>query len=137
MIRRIAVAACLGLSGPALADDAALAAMQDYLMFAAEAEGIIAPQQIDRAVFEAALFVDTRSAAEFAQSTIPGAVHIGWREVLERLDEIPQDRMTIVFCATGILSAQATFALRVAGRRNVVVLQSGFPGWQDSAAYRP
>ncbi len=45
--------------------------------------------------------------------------------------------MTILFCNTGSLSAQATFALRVAGRSNVVVMQTGFTGWQSDAAFKP
>jgi rhodanese-related sulfurtransferase len=53
------------------------------------------------------------------------------------MDEIPTDRKVIVFCNTGSLSAQAAFALRVAGFDNVVVMQSGFLGWLANAAYRP
>ena len=45
--------------------------------------------------------------------------------------------MTILFCNTGSLSAQAAFALRVAGRENVLLLQTGFIGWQADAAYKP
>jgi rhodanese-related sulfurtransferase len=45
--------------------------------------------------------------------------------------------MTILFCNTGSLSAQATFALRVAGRTNVLVMQSGFTGWQLDTAWKP
>lgn len=122
---------------PALADDAAIETMQEYLMFQDYESGIILPQQINQTVFEAALFVDSRDAGQFAEATIPGAVNIEWREVLDRIDEIPEDRMTILFCNTGSLSAQATFALRVAGRTNVVVMQSGFTGWQQDAAYKP
>lgn len=136
MIKAVFVALALALSGPALADDA-LDAMSEYLMFQEYESGIITPPQIDQTVFEAALFVDTRNAEQFEAGTIPGAVHIEWREVLDRIDEIPEDRMTILFCNTGSLSAQATFALRVAGRTNVVVLQSGIQGWQQTAAYRP
>ncbi|WP_306044666.1 rhodanese-like domain-containing protein [Nioella sp. MMSF_3534] len=139
-IRPLRLALCLALiSGtPALAQqDAAIEAMQDYLMFAEETAGIILPQQIDQTVFDNALFVDTRSAAQHAEATIPGAVHIEWREVLDRIDEIPETRMTILFCNTGARSSQATFALRVAGRTNVVVLQSGFEGWLQDAAYHP
>ncbi|MBD3763253.1 MAG: rhodanese-like domain-containing protein [Rhodobacterales bacterium] len=128
----------LGLqAAPAAAQEAAIEAMQDYLMFQDYESGIILPRQIDRTVFDAALFVDTRSADQFAAGTIPGAINIEWRQVLDRLDEIPEDRMTILFCNTGSLSAQATFALRVAGRSNVVVLQSGFAGWQQDAAWKP
>jgi len=126
------------LAGPAArAQDAAIEAMQDYLMFQDYTSGIILPQQIDRSVFEAALFVDTRDADQFAAGTIPGAINIEWREVLERIDEIPQSQMTILFCNTGSLSAQAMFALRVAGKANVVVLQSGLTGWQREAAFKP
>ncbi|SHM65791.1 Rhodanese-related sulfurtransferase [Roseovarius litoreus] len=124
-------------TAPTLAQDAAIDAMQEYMMFSEYEAGIILPQQLDQTVFEAALFVDTRDAGQFEEGTIPGAVNIEWREVLDRIDQIPEDRMTILFCNTGSLSAQAAFALRVAGRSNVVVLQSGFTGWQQDAAYRP
>jgi rhodanese-related sulfurtransferase len=131
-------AVCLALAAtPVVADEAAIEAMQEYLMFQDYESGIILPQQIDRTVFETALFVDTRDAGQFEEATIPGAVNIEWREVLDRIDEIPEGRMTILFCNTGSLSAQATFALRVAGRTNVVVMQSGFTGWQQDAPYKP
>lgn len=134
--------ACLALAllitaPQARAQDAAVEAMQEYLMFSEYEAGIILPHQIDKTVFDTALFIDTRDEEQFADATIPGAKHIEWREVLDRLDEIPEDRMTILFCNTGSLSAQATFALRVAGRSNVVVMQSGFHGWQKDAAYKP
>lgn len=122
---------------PASAQDAAIDAMQEYMMFSEYEAGIILPQQIDSDVFETALFVDTRDAGQFEEGTIPGAVNIEWREVLDRIDDIPEDRMTILFCNTGSLSAQAAFALRVAGRSNVVVLQNGFTGWQQDAAWKP
>lgn len=124
-------------AAPVMAQDAAIDAMQEYMMFSEYESGIILPQQIDQTVFETALFVDTRDAGQFDEGTIPGAVNIEWREVLDRIDEIPEDRMTILFCNTGSLSAQAAFALRVAGRSNVVVMQTGFTGWQQDAAWKP
>jgi len=111
--------------------------MQEYLMFSEYEAGIILPQQIDEEVFKSVLFVDTRDAEQYATATIPGAVNIEWREVLDRIDEIPTDTKTILFCNTGSLSSQASFALRVAGRGNVVVLQTGFTGWRQDAAYKP
>ncbi|WP_197919123.1 rhodanese-like domain-containing protein [Thiosulfatihalobacter marinus] len=122
---------------PALAQENGIEAMQEYMMFSDYETGISLPRQIDQTVFETALFVDTRDAGQFEEGTIPGSVNIEWREVLDRIDEIPEDRMTILFCNTGSLSAQATFALRVAGRSNVVVMQTGFTGWQQDAAYKP
>ncbi len=133
-----AVTVALGLhAAPALAQDAAIDAMQEYMMFSEYEAGIILPQQIDQTVFETALLVDTRDAGQFEEGTISGAVNIEWREALDRIDEIPEDRMTILFCNTGSPSAQAAVALRVAGHSNVVVMQTGFTGWQQDAAYRP
>ena len=120
-----------------LANDAVVEAMGEYLMFQDYQSGIIMPQQIDQSIFERVVFIDTRSEEEFRAATIPGARHIEWREVIERIDDIPEDQKTILFCNTGALSAQAVFALRVAGRENVLVLQGGFSGWQQNAAYQP
>ena len=129
----------LGLlsSMSAKANEAVIEAMGEYLMFQEYESGIILPQQIDRSVFEAVTWIDTRDSEQFDKQTIPGAIHIEWRQVIERLDEVPTDRKVIVFCNTGSLSAQAAFALRVAGFDNVVVIQSGFLGWLKNAAYRP
>jgi len=129
----------LGLlsSMSAKANEAVIEAMGEYLMFQEYESGIILPQQIDRSVFEAVTWIDTRDNEQFDKQTIPGAIHIEWRQVIERMDEIPTDRKVIVFCNTGSLSAQAAFALRVAGFDNVVVMQSGFLGWLDNAAFRP
>ncbi len=119
------------------ANEAVIEAMGEYLMFQEYESGIILPQQIDQSVFEAVTWIDTRDSEQFDKQTIPGAIHIEWRQVIERMDEIPTDRKVIVFCNTGSLSAQAAFALRVAGFDNVVVMQSGFLGWLENAAYRP
>jgi len=134
----LATTVAIGLqAAPVLAQDAAVEAMQEYMMFSEYEAGIILPQQLDQTVFETALFIDTRDAGQFEEGTISGAVNIEWREVLDRIDEIPESRMTILFCNTGTLSSQAAFALRVAGRSNVVVMQTGFTGWQRDAAWKP
>ena len=125
------------LAAPAYSSEEAIEAMSDYMAFQEYESGIMVPAQIDKMVFEASTFIDTRDAEQYDTATIPGAVNIEWRQVLERIDEIPQEGKVILFCNTGSLSAQATFALRVAGRENVVVLQSGFIGWQRDAAYKP
>ena len=51
--------------------------------------------------------------------------------------EIPKGKKVVLFCNTGSLSAQAAFALRVAGRENVSLLQTGFLGWKLDAAHKP
>jgi len=125
------------LAVSARAQEPAVEAMQEYMEFSNYEAGIIMPQQITKDIFDSVVFVDTRDAAQFEEATIPGAVNIEWREALGRIDEIPADKKVILFCNTGTLSAQATFALRVAGRENVLMLQTGFLGWQENAAYKP
>ncbi|WP_168797687.1 rhodanese-like domain-containing protein [Aliishimia ponticola] len=137
MILRAALIA-LGLSTPVAAEEAdLLGTMQDYADFAPYEARIILPQQLTQDIFDAVTFIDTRSEAQVAQGTIPGAHHMEWRTLFARVDELPQDRKVILFCNTGALSAQAGFGLRVAGMDNVLILQGGYHGWLQDAAYRP
>jgi rhodanese-related sulfurtransferase len=118
-------------------DNPAIEAMQEYMDFANYEAGIIVPEQLSQEVFESILFIDTRDEGQYKAGTIPGAVNIEWRQVLARRDEIPADRKVVLFCNTGSLSAQAAFALRVAGLDNVLVLQTGLSGWAENAPYMP
>ena len=119
------------------ADETVIEAVSDYLMFQEYQSGIILPQQIDEAIFHDVLFVDVRDEASFRDATIPGALHIEWREIMERRDEIADAPKVVLFCNTGALSAQATFAMRLVGYDHVVVLQGGFDSWQKNAGYYP
>ncbi len=137
-LRGLAVAVVAGMAAfPATADETLREAITDYMDFATYDSGIITPEQLDQGTFDAATFVDTRDAAQFAAAHISGAVNIDWREVPARLDELPANGLVILYCNTGSLSAQAAFAARLLGRDNVLVLQTGFDGWQANAAYRP
>lgn len=139
VLRSALLAAGCALPIPALAEGADLLAeaIVEYMDFATYESGIILPQQIDQSLFASAMFVDTRDAEQFEASHIPGSINIDWRAVPGRLDELPETGMVILYCNTGSLSAQATFAARVMGRENVVVLQSGFRGWLKDAAWKP
>ena len=111
--------------------------MIDYIEFEPYDSGIILPEQLTEDIWADITFVDTRSLEQFEAGTIPGALHIEWREVPARLDELPETGKVVLFCNTGSLSAQAGFATRLLGRDNVTILQSGYLGWQDTAAYQP
>lgn len=128
--------ALLTLAG-AVAADPVQEAMQDYAEFAPYDAGIILPAQVTQDIFDDVMFIDTRSAEEFGTATIPSAVNIEWREIFGRINEVPSDQRVILFCNTGALSAQAAFGLRVLGRENVLVLQTGYHGWLENAAHKP
>lgn len=133
-----ALLVALLLATPAVADESAVAeAIQGYMDFATEAEGIILPQQLTKDVFDKVFFVDVRGAEAFEAGTIAGAINIDWRQVPARLDEIPDSGTVVLFCNTGVRSSQAVFAARVMGRTNVLVMQSGYEGWLRDGAYHP
>ncbi len=134
ILTALCAATCIGTA--ALAEDLAQAVI-GYVEFEPYDSGIILPEQLTADIWDQITLVDTRSAEQFAEGTIPGAMHIEWREVAGRLDELPQTGKVVLFCNTGTLSAQAVFAARLLGRDNVVVLQTGLSGWRENGAYQP
>ena len=80
--------------------------------------------------------IDTRDADQYKTDHIPGAINIEWRQVLGRRAELPGDRMVLVYCNAGTLSAQAGLALRIAGMDNVRILQGGFTEWKAKGGFK-
>ena len=58
-----------------------------------------------------------------------------WRQVLAKRNSIPKNKPVLIYCNTGTLSAQAGFALRVAGWDNVKILQGGMQEWQAKGGF--
>lgn len=104
--------------------------MAAYLEFVDYGGGTIFAQQIPREEYAKMFIIDARDKAQYAQERIPGAVHIEWRQVLAQSSKIPKDKPVLIYCNTGSLSAQAGFALRVAGWANLRILQGGFSEWK-------
>ncbi|HWT14438.1 MAG TPA: rhodanese-like domain-containing protein [Patescibacteria group bacterium] len=127
----ILIALLGGVAGTgARADEAAVEEMAAYFDFVDYGGGVIFADQIGAGDLEKFLVIDTRDAGQFAQDHLPGAIHIEWRQLLSRRAEIPKDKPVLVYCNTGSLSAQAGFAMRVAGWENVLILQGGLAAWR-------
>ena len=122
----------VAVTGNAWADTKAVAVdeMNGYLEFVDYAGATIFPEQIPRSEYEKMLIIDAREASQFNKEHIPGAVNIEWRTVLAASSKIPRDKSVLIYCNTGTLSAQAGFALRVAGWENVKILQGGLIEWK-------
>lgn len=110
-------------------------ALSAYLDFTEYGSSLIWPKQIPKEDWKKVFIVDARDAAQFAKAHIPGAVNIEWRQAVARRAELPKDRMVVMYCNTGSLSAQAVFALRLLGYDNVKVLQDGFEGWKAKGGF--
>jgi rhodanese-related sulfurtransferase len=109
---------------------AAVDAMEAYLDFVDYGGATIFPEQIPKDDWKKFFVIDARDKDQFTKEHIPGAVNIEWRRTLAERNRIPKDRPVLVYCNTGSLSAQAGFALRIAGYENVRILQGGFSEWK-------
>lgn len=130
-------AALLSGAVPAQAKEVPVAeAIEEYMDFTEYGSSLIWPEQIPEAEWKKILVIDARSADQYARERIPGAVNIDWRKIPGRRGEIPKDRMVVIYCNTGSLSAQSVFAMRVLGWDNVKVLQDGFEGWKKKGGFK-
>jgi molybdopterin/thiamine biosynthesis adenylyltransferase/rhodanese-related sulfurtransferase len=75
--------------------------------------------------------VDVREPAEYEIVKIPGSTLIPKHEILsgEALSRLPQDRKNVLYCKTGIRSAEALAALKSAGFKDAVHVQGGVVAW--------
>ena len=66
-----------------------------------------------------AIFVDVRSAGEFANANAPGTINIPLNELGSRFIEIPKSSPVVLCCASGTRSGMAKLLLRGKGYRKV------------------
>jgi rhodanese-related sulfurtransferase len=67
-----------------------------------------------------ALFVDVRSAEEFASGNAPGTINIPLQQLGSRLGEIPKSSPVVLCCASGTRSGMAKMLLKKNGYQNVL-----------------
>ncbi|MCU0925614.1 MAG: rhodanese-like domain-containing protein [Hydrogenophaga sp.] len=130
-------AATLLLAPAAHADNKTIAIdeMEAYLEFVDYGGGVIFAEQIPADEWKKMIVIDARDAGQFAKGHIPGAINMDWRQVLAKRNTIPKDKPVLIYCNTGSLSAQAGFALRVAGWDNLRILQGGMEEWKAKGGF--
>ena len=113
-----------------------LSAIEEYMDFTEYSSSLIWPEQIPEGEWKKLFVIDARDNNQYAKEHIPGAVNIEWRQIVRRRSEIPSDKMVVIYCNSGSLSAQAVFALRLLGMENVKVLQDGIEGWKKKGGFK-
>ncbi|HTR69470.1 MAG TPA: adenylyltransferase/sulfurtransferase MoeZ [Mycobacteriales bacterium] len=73
--------------------------------------------------------VDVREPAEWEIIAIPGAVLIPKGDLPGKLAELPQDRPVVLYCKSGIRSAESLAVLKSAGFANAKHVQGGVTAW--------
>jgi len=79
---------------------------------------------------ESATVVDVRERDEFANARVPWAVNLPLSELLDHIDEIPDEGPVYVMCLVGGRSAKACQYLERIGKPVVNVL-GGIQEWQS------
>jgi sulfur-carrier protein adenylyltransferase/sulfurtransferase len=79
------------------------------------------------------VLVDVREPAEFEIVQVPGATLIPKGEILSgaALSQLPQDKEIVLYCKSGVRSAEALAALKQAGLTNSVHVQGGVLAWAN------
>jgi sulfur-carrier protein adenylyltransferase/sulfurtransferase len=75
--------------------------------------------------------IDVREPAEWEIVRIPGARLVPKGDILsgQALADLPQDRQIVLYCKTGIRSAEALAAIKAAGFKDAVHVQGGVTSW--------
>jgi len=83
---------------------------------------------------ERPVLVDVRTPREWEESRIDGAVNLPLSQLSGRLDEVPEGRPLVVYCAGGYRSAIAASVMQREGVDGVSTLVGGIAAWDAAAS---
>jgi len=78
------------------------------------------------------VILDVRTASEYEDGHIEGAVNIPVQELSSRLDELSNEDELLVYCRTGNRSAQAVDILQDVGFTKIYHMDAGITGWIEA-----
>jgi hydroxyacylglutathione hydrolase len=78
------------------------------------------------------MLLDVRTAEEYAEGHIKGALLIPVQELQQRISEVPQDKQVYIYCRSGVRSVRASKILVNAGYTRIENVQGGFMAWKDA-----
>ncbi|PZD73987.1 Thiosulfate sulfurtransferase PspE [Acaryochloris thomasi RCC1774] len=95
---------------------------------------IAPPQLLEQIEAQAApVILDVRSAREYREGHIPGAINIEFRQLPQRLSELPTatGQTIVVYCETGVRAAVANVTLQNAGYTTILQLDGHMKAWRS------
>jgi phage shock protein E len=96
--------------------------------------GAIAPKDLleQIAAQTTPTLLDVRSAREYNEGHIPGAINIEFRQLPQRLNELPlaKRKPIVVYCETGVRAAIANTTLRTVGYTPIRQLTGHMKAWR-------
>jgi rhodanese-related sulfurtransferase len=88
----------------------------------------VTPHEAEGLIRSGALLLDVRENDEWDAGHVSGAVHIPLGQLVERVDEMPDDRQVVVICRSGARSARAAAFLASSGF-DAINLAGGMHAW--------
>jgi len=76
--------------------------------------------------------IDVRSAEEYSQGHVPGAVNIPHDQIALRLAEVPQDKDVVLYCHSGRRAGLAADVLKANGYTRLSHLAGDMVAWQQN-----
>lgn len=118
-------------------DEAVLASLQESLHNLPEGWGVLEPAGLNEELVEGEdiILIDVRKPEELENDGyIEGAVHIQLEEMVNMMDEWPEDLEAniVIYCKAGTRGNIAATLMRANGYTNVRNLKGGFLGWADA-----
>ncbi len=81
------------------------------------------------AIAAGAFVLDVRTAGEYAEGHVEGAVNIPLRSLAQNLDMIPTDRQVVIYCKSGLRVGYATASLGMLGYDNIMAFPPSWNAW--------
>lgn len=80
------------------------------------------------------VILDVRTAKEFADGHVAGAVNIDVNQTdfAQKIDELDRSKTYIVYCRLGIRSRKAVGIMSAKGFKNLYNVSDGFAGWSKN-----
>jgi sulfur-carrier protein adenylyltransferase/sulfurtransferase len=104
--------------------------ISDEAMHAAQGSTLTASELAEmRSRGEKFVLVDVREPAEFEIVRIPDSVLIPKGELPSRMSELPLDQPVILYCKSGVRSAESLAVLKAAGFSTAKHVQGGVTAW--------
>jgi rhodanese-related sulfurtransferase len=81
-----------------------------------------------------AVVIDVRNEASYGVGHIKGAKLIPLNEVVDRMDQLPRNKLIVTYCSCAAehTAAIAVNNLKAKGMENAAALIGGFPAWQSA-----
>lgn len=90
----------------------------------------LAPSDVARRLASGeVVLVDVRERFEWDEARIPGAIHVPLHELLDRIGDLPRDRLVVLQCRSGNRSRHAADVLAGMGHANLANLDGGILAW--------